>query len=442
MWQDFLHYVPFFSHVKQTKSDELLKFKKCGESTDMSTIIDRFCPEFSDNSMQLFNPVLCSGHLQTIYAALRSFEEIDQVYYKRLVVKYCDGGEGTADFAVDAFEDDAGYVPSTQRNALLPQYAFFTPEESKAFTSQDDKPLLIVLHGLTGGSHESYVRGLVNRIRNCYGFEACVLNSRGCCESSITTPQLYNGMWTDDVREFVKQMRQRFPNRKFYLVGFSLGGSIAANYLGQEGENSDIECASVLGSPWDLCDSSYFLTSSWLGRLVYSRAFSKRLVKLIEDHLEVLREDPYMAQLYAEKLDKIETIEDFDNWFTAPMFGFNTSYEYYRHGSSANRLPQVRTPLLAINATDDPIVGSQSLPLREFQDNPYLLMVQSSKGGHIGWFDATGERWYLDPLCKFFSSFHAEVVAKDLQPDLSSVKLPHKNKFVGDRLVNATVRDY
>ncbi|SCV05821.1 LANO_0H15918g1_1 [Lachancea nothofagi CBS 11611] len=437
-----LHNLPFYSHVRQTRPLESLKF---GGKLDLIELINRFSPEFNDGALSLFHPLYFNGHLQTVCAAVKTFEDVDQVYYKRMVVNCSDGGEATADFRVSPWGSDLpepDYVPPNQTKQLLPRYRYFSPDELKNLGAADSKPLLIVLHGLTGGSHEAYVRSLVNRITSEYEFEACVLNSRGCSQSSITTPQLYNGAWTDDTRDFVKKLRELFPHRKFYLVGFSLGASIAANYLGQEGEDSQIECAAILGNPWDLCNASYYMNRTLLGRQLYGTHFSQSLVKMVKDNLDVLKRDPYMAKLYAEKLETVKTVEEFDNWFTSRMFGFNSSYEYYRYGTSSNRVPQIRTPMLVISATDDPIVGQESLPKREIEGNPFTLLIETSKGGHIAWFDSKGERWHQDPLCRFFNAFHNEICAKGLKADTHSVTLPHRNKFVGDRLVNATVRDY
>ncbi|CEP60140.1 putative carboxylic ester hydrolase LALA0_S01e03928g [Lachancea lanzarotensis] len=440
-----LHNLPFYSHVRQTRPLQPLSF---GNKLNLINLVDRYSPEFSAGSLSLFHRLYFNGHLQTVAAALKTFQDVDQVYYKRMVLNLADGGEATADFRVKPWnmetENDKtpDYIPSNQTKKLQPRYRFFTPEELKNLGTKDSKPMLIVLHGLTGGSHEAYVRSLVNKMTTKFEFEACVLNSRGCSESCITTPQLYNGVWTDDIRHFVKKLRTMFPNRKFYLVGFSLGASIATNYLGQEGEDTDIECAAILANPWDLCNASYYMNRSFIGRYLYGGHFAQSLVKLLTDNLEVLKRDPYMAKLYAEKLDSVKSVEEFDNWFTSRMFGFNGSYEYYRYGTSSNRIPLIRTPTLALSASDDPIVGQESLPHREIEGNPYMLLVESSKGGHVAWFDANGERWYEDPLCRFFSAFHTEISAKGLTADLDSVTLPHKNKFNGDRLVDATVRSY
>ncbi|CAH00427.1 putative carboxylic ester hydrolase [Kluyveromyces lactis] len=430
--------LPWVQTVQQFLPDELLQFNsepgKTAKSVSIKSLIDKYAPEFQHNSKCVIPPFLCSGHMQTIFASMFTFESKHLVYYKRYILNYPDGGEGALDVCVpQSLWKETGYVPKNQRNQLLPRYTYFDADEK--FGSSDTKPMLIILHGLTGGSNESYVRSLVDTITNEYNFEACVLNSRGCCQSSITTPFLYCGLWTDDVRFCVKELRNKFPNRKFFLCGVSLGASMTANYLGQESDQSDVELGVVLGNPWDLTASSYHLERNLIGKYAYTPALAKNLVKLTTSHLDVLKQNPEMARMYADHLHEVKTVEEFDNFFTARMFGFNTSFEYYRHGTSSNRLNKLRTPLLILNALDDPIVGCEALPYREVQSNPYTLMLTTTRGGHIGWFDMNLDRWYVKPLCRLLHKFYTDISMQGLAPDLKSVDLPKENKFKNDRII-------
>lgn len=401
-----------------------------GGSISMQQLIEKYSPEFSDGAASLLHPALVNGHFQTAYAAYRPFKTIDLVNYKRLVLHYPDKGEGTVDIAVKSLDPkiDGNYVPASQKAHRLPEsYSFFSPEDPR-LTSSDDKPMVIILHGLTGGSAESYARTLVNRITTMYNFEACVFNARGCCESSITTPQLYNAGWTNDIRFCVNELRSRYPNRKLYMVGFSLGASVMSNYIGEEGNNSQIKCAVALGNPWDLTHSSYYINNTKMGAKFYSPALAQNLIDMSKSHIEVLKKDPKLKARYENQMVNIHTVEQFDNLFTAPMFGYNTATEYYRNASSCNRLLSIRTPFLALNSLDDPIVGFESLPEAEVQANPYTLLVETTKGGHVAWFkDTKGKRWYTDPLCRFLSGFHNDIVLKNLEPSTDGAELPHNN---------------
>ena len=63
----------------------------------------------------------------------------------------------------------------------------------------DDAPVLILLPGLTGGSHDSYVRHMVGAASK-NGMRAVVFNSRGTSDGPVTSPQFYSASYTGDMR--------------------------------------------------------------------------------------------------------------------------------------------------------------------------------------------------------------------------------------------------
>ncbi|EDO16554.1 hypothetical protein Kpol_1064p36 [Vanderwaltozyma polyspora DSM 70294] len=404
-------------------------------------LIEKYVPEFKNGSSSMLHPYLINGHFQTAYASLKKFQDIDQVKYKRLVLNYSDGGEGTVDFVVNEEKGSTEkaikpYSPKFQK--FLPSksfYSFFSPNDPR-LKSDDTKPLVIVLHGLAGGSSESYVRSLVHNITENYGFEACVLNARGCCHSTITTPQLYNCGWTNDIRHCVNTLKSMYPNRKFYMVGFSLGASVLTNYLGEEGENSQISCAIAVSLPWNLTNASHYINSTTIGKRVYSQALCKSLVRLTHRHIEELRKSPTFESVYSTRFESIKFLDEFDNFFTGPMFGYKDGVHYYEDASAYQRLPFIRTPFIAINARDDPITGPV-FPEKEFQQNPYTVLIETDIGGHVAWFNGEkGKRWYLEPICRFLSTYHKEISSKGYEP----VAPPNTSPSKGQSYVMTTYR--
>ena len=63
----------------------------------------------------------------------------------------------------------------------------------------DDAPVIILLPGLTGGSHDSYVRHMVGAA-SMNGMRAVVFNSRGTSDGAVTSPQFYSASYTGDMR--------------------------------------------------------------------------------------------------------------------------------------------------------------------------------------------------------------------------------------------------
>ena len=172
------------------------------------------------------NPLLFNGHLHTFWTAVKA--EGPPIIYKRQLFE-SDDQRFAGSFAIDFVV----HQPAPEVDASLPpRTTYFTPEEFAGIGSDDTKPMLITLHGLSGGSHEIYLRHvlapLVEQSQEG-GWEAIVLNSRGCAMSKISTGILYNARATWDLRQTVKWCRKMYPNRPLYAIGYSLGANILTN---------------------------------------------------------------------------------------------------------------------------------------------------------------------------------------------------------------------
>jgi hypothetical protein len=54
----------------------------------------------------------------------------------------------------------------------------------------------------------------------------------------------------------------------------------------------------------------------------------------------------------------------------------------------------IRIPFLGIHALDDPVVCEEALPKMEVQATPYGVLCTTDLGGHLGWFELGGGRWF------------------------------------------------
>lgn len=162
--------------------------EKDGTETDLLKICEESTPPCQ------LNPLLFNGHLQTMWTATKPAGP--KVYYKRKLFEadhktYL--GTFAVDFAVEPFE---GQDPSLSRRTL-----YYTEEELETIGSDDSKPMLIVMHGLSGGSHEIYLRHTIAPLLAQGNWEVCVVNSRGCARSKLTSGVLYNARATWDIRQ-------------------------------------------------------------------------------------------------------------------------------------------------------------------------------------------------------------------------------------------------
>ena len=151
--------------------------------------------------------------------------------------------------------------------------------------SNDSTPMLIALHGLSGGSYEVYLKEVLaplvlNNKQGEQRWEACVVNARGCAGSAITTGLIFNARATWDYRQTVNWLRQKYPNRPLFGVGFSLGGNILVDYMAEEGDQCPLDAAVSVSNPWDLAASNISLQKTYVGKEVYQRAMGSNLKRL------------------------------------------------------------------------------------------------------------------------------------------------------------------
>ncbi|KAK5945380.1 hypothetical protein PMZ80_002585 [Knufia obscura] len=345
------------------------------------------------------NPFLFNGHLQTIWSILKS--KSSPIYYKRWLFEQQDPaypGTFAVDFVVKPYEP---------KDTILPRTTNYTKNEFDNIGSDDSKPMLVCLHGLSGGSYELYLRSvLAPLVTEEGGWEACVINSRGCAKSKITTPILFNARSTWDLRQTVKWLRETFPNRPLYGVGFSLGANILTNYLGEEGANCQFKAAVALSNPWSLDVSNAGLQSTWFKRNIYSRAMGTNLKKLYGYHKDVVLKN---SAIDDQEVKNVRFLHEFDRAIQCPTWGYPTEQAYYRDASSTDSVLAIRIPFLAISAQDDPIVCDFAIPRQEFLQTPYGVLCTTSLGGHLGWFKPAGGRWMADATNAFFQKMAREV---------------------------------
>ncbi|KAJ8520423.1 hypothetical protein ONZ45_g2789 [Pleurotus djamor] len=332
---------------------------------------------------------LFNGHLQTIYCVLGDFTKTDKVLYERKYLRLQDGGTLGLDFT--------------------PADPTVTPK---------DAPIVVVMHGLTGGSYESYVRCILRPAcmpvaEGGLGYRAVVVNFRGCAGVPITSQQLYSAGHTDDIRTALAYIAQRYPQAPLLGLGFSLGANVLTRYIAEEGEQSRLSAMCALACPWDLARNNDVLNSTFVGKQVYAKGMGTNLLNLLKKHVIALSKDPdhRVAKALVNALElKSPTMEEFDNTFTRvaggspPTFPFETAADYYQWASSHKVLGDVKIPFLAINAADDPVV--QDVPM-EGGDSGYVVMALTPSGGHLGWFETDQglnvKRWVTKPVLEWLS---------------------------------------
>lgn len=294
-------------------------------------------------------PLFVHGaHAQTLIGArLRS---VPHVEFRREYVFFEDGGCAALDWHADA-----------QRVLAAPSC-----------------PIVIIAHGLTGGSHEAYVRHFVLAVARQTGWRSVVFNFRGSGDSQLLTPRGYCAGNTDDIEAVIRHVRRtNEAAAALYAVGFSLGANILTNYLGRASADTPLSGAVCMANPFSLLRDPVDHINP-----VYDSVFTANLIRLVSKSKQLFELHP---SLDWELVRQARSVHDFDEAVTVRVFGYESVADYYRDSSCAQRLDKVAVPTLFLNACDDPVVPERVIPKAEIVANPLLALAVSESGGHCAW---------------------------------------------------------
>lgn len=248
--------------------------------------------------------------------------------------------------------------------------------------------LVIISHGLEGNTSRAYVRGMALA---CYkaGYDALTWNFRGCSDEMNHQLRFYHSGATDDLETVIRHALAKGIYQHISLIGFSLGGNLTLKYLGERGGSvlSAIKSAVTFSVPMDLHTGCLKISTpaNWL----YAQRFLKSL------KAKVRAKSGKMKGLNVSGIDKINTLLEFDNRYTAPIHGFRDAIHYYHECSSVNYVQKIEIPTLIVNAKNDPFLSKECYPSEVLKNHPNVKLEIPEQGGHVGFslFGQNGVYW-------------------------------------------------
>jgi len=178
-----------------------------------------------------------------------------------------------------------------------------------------------------------------------------------------------------------------------FLAGFSLGGNVVLKLAGELGDAAKglIAGVTAVSTPIDLAACARRLQAR--SNFIYSNRFLRRLKQRV-----ALKERLTPGTFSLQGLDRVKSVYEFDDKFTAPAFGFGTADNYYATQSSNQFLNRIRVPALLVQAKDDPLIPFQVYNHPAFSSNPWLRLLTVDHGGHLGFVSKTKPRFWLDDV--------------------------------------------
>lgn len=232
---------------------------------------------------------------------------------------------------------------------------------------------VILCHGLEGSSESRYTRRSAQFFAG-QGFSVFAWNNRSCGGMMNRLPKLYHHGEVKDLN-FVVQKVIAAGYRQINLLGFSMGGAQIMNYFGTCPIDSRIKAGIAASTPIQLKSSALRLEKG-LSKVYLKRFISKIRKKVVEK-----------AQLYPdliplEKVKQMDSFSDLAQSYIVPVYGFKDLDDFYTQASPAHSMAQIKTPVLVLNAWNDPIIGPAGFPVEFAKNNPFVYLETPKYGGH------------------------------------------------------------
>lgn len=257
-------------------------------------------------------------------------------------------------------------------------HCYWQPESS-------GRPALLALHGLEGSSTAHYMRGLADKAYR-RGFSVVLLNQRNCGGTESLCDGLYHSGLTADAAHVIEELGREGINQ-IVVAGYSLGGNLALKLAGEYGAAAPASLKAVCAvSPvmeLATCVEALERKQNVIYQWNFVRGLKARMRRKAAAH---------PGRFPLDRLDVVRTVRQFDEYFTAPHFGFNGASDYYHRASAMRVIDRICVPALIITAEDDPFV-----PVEPFRDprlaaNASIKLIVTAHGGHCGFVsDPQGE---------------------------------------------------
>lgn len=268
---------------------------------------------------------------------------------------------------------------------------------------QTSTKLAVLTHGLEGKACGQYSQGMARALQRA-GWHVLAWNFRGCSGEPNRSIQSYHSGATDELQIVLDHIFTTTSYRQVSLIGFSLGGNLTLQYLGQQAASLDvrIRSAAALSVPCDLAASSKRL-EHWQNRFYMAR-FMRSLREKVRE-----KATRFPGEIDLEGLAAMRTFAQFDDRYTAPIHGFKDAKDYWTRCSCRHVLDQITVPSLLINALDDPFLTPECFPYKAAASNPRFHLETPEHGGHLGFveFNKAGEYWSERRVVAFLHSVTA-----------------------------------
>jgi uncharacterized protein len=297
---------------------------------------------------------------------------------------------------------------------------------------KETKKLLVVLHGLLGGSEAGYLREILRGFLLTGEYKIVVVHNRGISDTPLFTPFCFHASYTSDLEFALNLIKKRLPNHFCCCLGTSLGANIFVKLLAQDHSLNDyIKCLISISNPLNIFEGEKRNRGGLICKFMknnFVRYYNMhQILKSVDGKYNLLtillgfipkNLNFLFLGIDYKKFREIKDYHEIDSHFTLKIHkNFENLEDYYIKSSSCFDIHKLGIPTLFINSKDDIIspydtvdyshckykkINFEILFKKIFLNflvysNEKLMMILTDTGGHVTYYHGNlrPTRWFI-----------------------------------------------
>lgn len=248
-------------------------------------------------------------------------------------------------------------------------------KSKKVLSMSKEKDLMIIVHGLSGGSETSYVRDIALTFAND-NYLVVIIHARGINDTPLGTPIMFHAGFTEDLEysiDYIRKYRKSITNA--YLIGTSMGANTTYRLLRDNRKYDDFIKGYISVSNF----FNMIKSSNTINKTLFDYFLVNSEIKYYYKHKDIFS-SLTNKNIDFEKLVKSNSMQKFDSEFVVKMHDFKDLEDYYtQNGSYKNidGIKQIKTMILV--AEDDPVVSLSKVEIEKSKHNTlytkYIIFI-------------------------------------------------------------------
>ncbi|MEQ9467220.1 MAG: alpha/beta hydrolase [Ekhidna sp.] len=273
----------------------------------------------------------------------------------------------------------------------------------------DNKRLIVLSHGLEGSADRHYIKRPAWYFSQ-RGWDILAWNNRSCSGEMNRLPRFYHHGATEDIAAVIERGLQEAYD-EVVLIGYSMGGGMQQKYLGERDPDLRIKGAVSFSVPCNVQESAELL------KVGINRIYENKFIVKLRDKI-LTKSELIDLPVDIEVIRKVKNFKELDENFTLKVHPeYEDANDFYARITSDQFLPNIKVPLLIVNALNDPMLGEKCYPTKLADSSKNIFLEMPKIGGHVG-FTLPKDQWS-------YMEYAADSFIKEVIPSSQTSTKPH-----------------